>query len=56
MRDSEARWNLVALVLALTGLALSIYMTVAHYAEPRLLACSDSGTINCAKVTTSPSP
>src|SRR3954462_2157021 len=54
MRDSETRWNLVALVLAVAGLAISIYLTVAHYAEPRLLACSDSGTINCAKVTTSP--
>src|SRR3954447_26482636 len=54
MRDSETRWNLVALILAVAGLAISIYLTVAHYAEPRLLACSDTGTINCAKVTTSP--
>ncbi|MEO5877474.1 MAG: vitamin K epoxide reductase family protein [Streptosporangiaceae bacterium] len=54
MRDDEARWGLIALVLSVAGLAVSIYLTVAHYAEPQLLACSESGTINCAKVTTSP--
>ena len=39
--------------LALLGLALSIYLTITHF-EPHFLVCTNSGTINCEKVTTSP--
>ena len=39
--------------LALAGLGVSAYLTYAHYTTPQVLACSDSGVINCAKVTTS---
>lgn len=42
-----------SLALAVAGLGVSIYLTVAHYLDPKILACSDRGTINCAKVTTS---
>ena len=42
------------LVLSLGGLGDSIYLTIAHYTSTSILACSDKGTINCAKVTTSP--
>ena len=44
----------MTLPLAVAGLALSIYLTYVHYAEPRSLSCPDTGVINCTKVTTSP--
>ena len=45
--------RLASFLLSLSGLAVSIYLTVMHYLDPASLACSDSGTINCTKVTTS---
>jgi len=49
-----ARW-VAPTTLALTagGVAVSIYLTVAHYTDPELLVCSESGTVNCSAVTTS---
>jgi uncharacterized membrane protein len=48
------RWQPVAtLLLALFGLGVSVYLTITHF-DKVALVCSDSGTINCAKVTTSP--
>ena len=41
-----------ALVLSLAGLGVSIYLTIDHFAKIPL-ACSDTGVINCQKVTTS---
>jgi uncharacterized membrane protein len=38
----------------MVGLGVSIYLTVAHYTASVTLACPDSGTVNCEKVTTSP--
>ena len=50
-----APWlQITSFVLALGGLGVSIYLTIAHYTESALAGCSESGTINCAKVTTSP--
>lgn len=43
----------VTFALSLVGLALSIYLTIAHYEGTQILACSDRGLIDCAKVTTS---
>jgi uncharacterized membrane protein len=40
--------------LALAGLGVSIYLTVAHFTESALAGCSERGAINCVKVTTSP--
>jgi uncharacterized membrane protein len=40
-------------VLALVAVAVSGYLTIAHYTSPHVLACSGSGAIDCAKVTTS---
>lgn len=40
-------------ILSLIGLAISIYLTVAHFTSSSILACPNTGTINCAKVTTS---
>ena len=45
------RWTTLALALA--GLGLSIYLTVAHLVGTQVLACSDKGLVNCAAVTTS---
>lgn len=45
------RWTTLALALA--GLGLSIYLTVAHLVGTSILACSDKGLVNCAAVTTS---
>jgi uncharacterized membrane protein len=42
-----------AITLALAALAISAYLTLDHYTARVTLACSDSGIVNCAKVTTS---
>ncbi|HEY1222849.1 MAG TPA: vitamin K epoxide reductase family protein [Acidimicrobiales bacterium] len=48
------RWAMYAtFVLSLIGLALSVYLTNAHFNGTQDLVCPDSGFINCAKVTTS---
>jgi uncharacterized membrane protein len=46
--------QLTTLLLSLAGAGVSVYLTIAHYTTSSILACSDKGTINCAKVTTSP--
>ncbi|HZD80747.1 MAG TPA: vitamin K epoxide reductase family protein [Actinomycetota bacterium] len=49
-----ARWPVPAsLVIDAGGLAVSAYLTIAHFTRPSLLACSTGGTINCEAVTTS---
>lgn len=49
------RWAPVtAMLLCLGGLGVSSYLTVAHYASAAILACPDTGVVNCEKVTTSP--
>ena len=47
-------FQLTTWVLALGGLGVSIYLTVAHFTSPNILVCSDKGFVNCAAVTTSP--
>jgi uncharacterized membrane protein len=42
-----------SLFFAVAGLLISIYLTVEHYTTATLLACPQSVTINCQKVTTS---
>jgi uncharacterized membrane protein len=46
--------QLTTWALALAGLGVSIYLTVAHFTSPRILVCSEKGFVNCAAVTTSP--
>jgi uncharacterized membrane protein len=41
------------MVVTVAGTAVSAYLTIAHYSNPELLVCSDSGTVNCNAVTTS---
>jgi uncharacterized membrane protein len=49
------RWlQWTTLVLAIAGLGVSTYLTIAHYTTAVSLACPNTGTINCQKVTTSP--
>jgi len=43
----------LGLVFAVAGVGVSSYLTAAHYTTTSILACSGSGAINCAKVTTS---
>lgn len=45
--------QITTFVLALAGLGVSVYLTISHFAKVPL-ACSDSGLVNCAKVTSSP--
>ncbi len=56
MSESEFRvphWAVATtFVLSLIGLALSTYLTITHF-EPGALVCTNSGFIDCAKVTTS---
>lgn len=40
-------------ILSLIGLGISIYLTIAHFTSSSILACPNTGTINCTKVTTS---
>jgi uncharacterized membrane protein len=50
-----APWlQVTTFVLALAGLGVSIYLTIAHFTESALAGCSESGLVNCTKVTTSP--
>lgn len=46
--------NIALLVCSVAGLGVSIYLTLAHYAKSVNLVCSNTGAINCEKVTTSP--
>ncbi|MBT8166083.1 MAG: vitamin K epoxide reductase family protein [Acidimicrobiia bacterium] len=49
-----ARWVApVTTAMALAATAVAIYLTIAHYADPDLLVCSDGGTVNCSSVTSS---
>jgi uncharacterized membrane protein len=49
-----ALWlQLTTFMLALAGLGVSIYLTIAHFTESTLLGCSETGLVNCTKVTTS---
>jgi uncharacterized membrane protein len=48
------RWAAPAsLVVCVLGLLDSLYLTYEHYTASQTLACSESATINCLKVTTS---
>jgi uncharacterized membrane protein len=48
------RWQPIAtLLLCIYGLGASIYLTITHF-EPKALACAQSATFNCEKVTQSP--
>jgi uncharacterized membrane protein len=50
---TEFRLGLAGSGLAAAGIGFASYLTVAHYTDPTVLACSDKGTVNCLKVTTS---
>jgi uncharacterized membrane protein len=48
------RWpGLVGTILCVLGLGVAGYLTFEHFSSSSTLACSDSGAINCLKVTTS---
>lgn len=47
------RLRLGALVPAALGLAAAAYLTVEHFSSSSSLACPETATINCTKVTTS---
>ena len=46
--------RLTTFLIALAGLGVSIYLTIAHFTESTLAGCSETGLVNCTKVTTSP--
>jgi uncharacterized membrane protein len=48
------RWAApTSLALSAAGVAVSTYLTIAHFTTPEVLACSDAGLVSCAQVTTS---
>jgi uncharacterized membrane protein len=47
-------FQLVTWVLAIAGLGVSIYLTIAHFTDKPLAGCAENGLVNCTKVTTSP--
>lgn len=54
LRLRHPRWLApTTLVLSVLGLADSAYLTFEHYSGSTSLACSDSGAVDCTKVTTS---
>lgn len=57
MSNAEAgapRWTMVlSVLLCVAGVGVAAYLTYAHYTTAKVLACSDKGLVNCAKVTTS---
>ncbi len=54
-RPAAPFWlQIVTWLVAMAGLGVSIYLTIAHFTESKLLGCSESGLVNCTKVTTSP--
>jgi uncharacterized membrane protein len=38
---------------AIAGTGVSLYLTIAHYTSPTVLACGSNGIVNCERVTTS---
>jgi uncharacterized membrane protein len=46
--------RVAALLLTLAGLAVSTYLTIAHYATSDVLLCNSNGVVDCESVTTSP--
>jgi uncharacterized membrane protein len=55
-RTGPALWmQLTTFALALAGLGVSTYLTVAHFTESTLAGCGETkGLVDCTKVTTSP--
>jgi len=51
--SSTPNARLASLLVALVGLAVSVYLTVEHFSAGTSLACPESAAINCQKVTTS---
>ena len=48
------RWpGVVGIAASAAGFAVASYLTYEHYSSSSTLACSDSGVVNCLKVTTS---
>lgn len=45
--------SLAIFVLSVVGIIVSAYLTYAHFTQATVLACPETGIINCAKVTTS---
>jgi uncharacterized membrane protein len=51
---SQWTWRRVLTPLvALAGLGVSTYLTLAHYSAAVTIACPETGVVNCEKVTTS---
>lgn len=53
VEPARAPVGLASVVLALAGLGVSTYLSFEHYATSAELACPESASINCTKVTTS---
>jgi uncharacterized membrane protein len=52
--DQVPRWvPVAALAVTVAGLAVAAYLTIEHFTSPALLACPETGMINCRKVTSS---
>lgn len=52
-RTRAPRSAYLSWLVSLIGLGIAIYMTYEHYTGNKTLACSESSTVNCVKVTTS---
>lgn len=53
MKISTKHFSIISLVLSILGLLDSLYLTIAHYSTPAILACPETKFVNCQKVTSS---
>jgi uncharacterized membrane protein len=54
MKNLQQSWGqLLLLLFALGGAGISVYLTAVHYENVPLI-CSNNGTVNCARVLSSP--
>ncbi|MDA8197306.1 MAG: vitamin K epoxide reductase family protein [Actinomycetota bacterium] len=52
-RRDRSPLSIAIFALSIIGVLVSAYLTYAHFTEATVLACPETGIINCAKVTTS---
>ncbi len=50
---TSKHFSITSLILSVLGFADSLYLTIAHYSTPAILACPETKFVNCEKVTSS---
>jgi uncharacterized membrane protein len=53
MRQRPAWVAPATFIITIAASAVAVYLTIAHYTSPDVLACASTGVLNCERVTTS---